>query len=173
MQRFICVRTAAIAPRPLHFPPTKPANPHMGQVWQDVPRKAPAFLTWPASPSPTRAELRAGGMRLFVEGLKRARAYMFAPGLGPLFVRSLAGSSIIRIASMLASFAVGVQLARGLGVSGYGYYGLALSIITMGAIPGELGLSRLVTREVSTATVRGDDAELFAIIRWADRTCWT
>ena len=110
---------------------------------------------------------------MFAEGLKRARAYMFAPGLGPLFVRSLAGSSVVRIASMLASFAVGVQLARGLGVSGYGYYGLALSIVTIGAIPGELGLSRLVTREVSTAAARGDDAGLFAVIRWADRTCWT
>ena len=73
---------------------------------------------------------------------------------------------------MLASFLVGIQLARGLGVQGYGYYGLALSIVTIASIPGELGLPRLVNREVAIAAAKDDLATLFGVLRWADRTCW-
>lgn len=107
-----------------------------------------------------------------MQRLNRFRTYLAAPGLGPLFVRSVAGSGAIRIASMLASFGVGVQLARGLGVEGYGYYGLALSVITIAGIPGELGLSKLVTRETSAAAARNDQTALPGIISWASRTCW-
>jgi O-antigen/teichoic acid export membrane protein len=69
---------------------------------------------------------------------------------------------------MVAAFAVGVQLARGLGVSGYGYYGIALSVITLCGIPGELGIPRLVTREVAAALVRKDYPHLFGVLRWGD-----
>lgn len=110
---------------------------------------------------------------MLLERFNRARAYLLAPGLGPLFVRSLAGSSVVRILAMLATFGVGVQLARGLGVQGYGYYGLALSIVTIAGIPGELGLSKLVMREVSTANARGDDAALFGVLGWAKKVCWS
>ena len=75
------------------------------------------------------------------------------------------------MASMVASFGVGVQLARGLGVEGYGYYGIALSVITLAGIPGELGLAKLVTREVSIAAGRDETPTLFGILRWADRVC--
>lgn len=93
-------------------------------------------------------------------------------GLRPLLVRAFAGSAMVRIAAMLASFGVGVQLARGLGVEGYGYYGLALAIITIASIPSELGLSRLVTREVATAAADNNYPALFGVLRWAEQTCW-
>jgi O-antigen/teichoic acid export membrane protein len=109
---------------------------------------------------------------MLLDRLRRARAYIFSPGLGPLFVRSLAGSSVVRIASVLATFGVGVQLARELGVQGYGYYALALSIVTIAGIPAELGLSNLVTREVSGAFVRHDYPALFGVLKWANSTCW-
>lgn len=70
---------------------------------------------------------------------------------------------------MAASFFVGVQLAHMLGVSGYGYYGLALSIVTIASIPGELGISRLVTREVAASAAAADAAELFGVLRWGTR----
>jgi O-antigen/teichoic acid export membrane protein len=70
---------------------------------------------------------------------------------------------------MAASFLVGVQLAHMLGVGGYGYYGLALSIVTIASIPGELGISRLVTREVAASTAAGNHAQLFAVLRWGTR----
>jgi O-antigen/teichoic acid export membrane protein len=69
---------------------------------------------------------------------------------------------------MAAGFAVGVQLARYLGVSGYGYYGMALSVVTLCGIPGEMGLPRLVTREVAAASVRNDLPHLYGVIRWGD-----
>jgi O-antigen/teichoic acid export membrane protein len=90
-------------------------------------------------------------------------------GLGSILLRGLAGTGAVRIASMALSFAVGVQLARRLGVSGYGYYGIALSVITICGIPGELGLPRLITREVAAAAVRHDNAHIFGVLRWADR----
>lgn len=77
---------------------------------------------------------------------------------------------MVRIAAMVASFAVGVQLARGLGVQGYGYYSMALSIITIAGIPSELGMSRLVTREVAASHGQDDFARLFGVLRWADLT---
>lgn len=69
---------------------------------------------------------------------------------------------------MAASFAVGVLLARGLGVKGYGYYGLALSVITIAGIPGEMGLPRLVTREVAAAPARDGDGHILGVISWAN-----
>lgn len=102
--------------------------------------------------------------------MQRGLSYVLGAGLGPFLLRAVAGSGGVRIAAMLASFAVGVQLARGLGVEGYGYYGLALSVVTLAAIPGEMGLPRLVTREVAAAEARNDFPSLFGILRWADST---
>lgn len=82
----------------------------------------------------------------------------------------MTGSGAVRISAMIAGFAVGVQLARGLGVSGYGYYGLALAIVTLAAIPAEMGLPRLVTREVAAAAARDDLPHLFGVLRWANAT---
>lgn len=71
---------------------------------------------------------------------------------------------------MGASFAVGVLLARILGVQGYGYYGVALAALTVAGIPGELGVPRLLTREVAAAEKHGDLAQLFGVLKWADST---
>ncbi|MES2119076.1 MAG: flippase [Pseudomonadota bacterium] len=102
--------------------------------------------------------------------ISTAHAYVRGEGLGPLLIRSIAGTGVVRLGAMAASFVVGVQLARMLGVEGYGYYGLALSIITIAGIPGELGLPRLVTREVAGASARDDLPQLFGVLRWARRT---
>jgi O-antigen/teichoic acid export membrane protein len=105
--------------------------------------------------------------------LSRGRDYVRGEGLGPLLVRSVGGSAAVRLGSMAASFAVGVQLARMLGVTGYGYYGLALSIITIASIPGELGVPLLVTREVAASSTSGDPARLFGVLRWATQVAGT
>lgn len=70
---------------------------------------------------------------------------------------------------MFASFAAGVLLARALGVQGYGYYSIAFAVISIAAIPGELGLPFVVTREVAAASAKEDHARLFGMLRWADR----
>ena len=54
--------------------------------------------------------------------IRTARAYWTGEGLGSFFVRSVAGTGAVQLAGMAVGFLVGVQLARGLGVTGYGYY---------------------------------------------------
>ena len=105
------------------------------------------------------------------ERISRARTYVTGQGLGPFLVRSVAGSGAVQLAGMVLTFLVGVQLARGLGVTGYGYYGIAMAVITLATIPGTFGIPKLVTREVAAAQSRKDPALMFGVIQWADRLC--
>jgi O-antigen/teichoic acid export membrane protein len=84
----------------------------------------------------------------------------------------MAGSGAVQIAAMGFTFLVGIQLARALGVSGYGYYGIAMAIITIATIPSALGMPKLVTREVAAADARGDLDGMVGVLRWADRMSW-
>ncbi len=101
-----------------------------------------------------------------------ARAYLSADGLGPFLVRALAGSGAVQLVGMGFTFLTGVMLARGLGVRGYGYYGMAMAIITIATLPGAMGLPKLVVREVAAGDARGDPAAMLGVLRWADRTSW-
>lgn len=89
---------------------------------------------------------------------------------GNRMTRLLAGSTGLRFVGMLFGFLVGVQLARGLGPEGYGIYGLALSVISMLAIPAEFGVPPLVTREVAAAHVRQQWPAVWSVLLWAVRT---
>jgi O-antigen/teichoic acid export membrane protein len=101
--------------------------------------------------------------------MSRLRSYVAGAGLGPFMIRAAMGSSAIQAAGMLLTFLVGIQLARGLGASGYGHYGIAMAVIAIASIPGEFGLPKLVTREVASASASGDQSRLAGVIRWADR----
>lgn len=105
-------------------------------------------------------------MRARIDNLKRKA---LGAGLGGFLVRAMAGSGAVQAAGMLATFLVGVQLARGLGVQGYGQYGIAMAVIALVSIPGEFGIPKLVTREVAAASARGDLPRLFGVLRWAKR----
>ena len=89
--------------------------------------------------------------------------------MGAFLIRSLAGTGAVRISAMIASFAVGVQLARGLGVDGYGYYGIALAVVTIGGIPSQLGIPKVVTREIAAA--KNDYSQIFGVLCWGRRVC--
>jgi O-antigen/teichoic acid export membrane protein len=102
--------------------------------------------------------------------IKHFRGYLALDGLGPTLVRAMAGSAGIRIVGMAFGFLVGIQLARGLGAAGYGVYGVAMSIISLIAIPTEFGLPQLVTREVSAAQTRNDSLLIRGVFQWANRT---
>lgn len=99
----------------------------------------------------------------------KLRKYVGASGLGPFLIRSTAGSGAVQISGMLLTFLVGVQLARGLGVEGYGIYGIAMAIISLASVPGEYGLPRLVTRDVAAAAAGDERTKMFSVLRWADR----
>ena len=108
---------------------------------------------------------------VILQRLHALRGYLLGHGLGPFVIRSVAGTGAVQLAGMFFTFLVGVQLARGLGVRGYGYYALAFSIITIAGIPAQMGLSRLVTREVATSAAASDWPRLFGVLHWADRIC--
>lgn len=101
--------------------------------------------------------------------IQRSRKYLTGPGLGPLLIKSVVGSSGLRIAGIFFSFLVGVQLARGLGVEDYGIYGLAMSIIALLTVPTEFGLPQLLTREVAVAQVAKDWGRLRGILQWSNK----
>lgn len=102
--------------------------------------------------------------------LKRSPPYLTRNGDVAELVRSLMHSAGLRVIGMGFGFLVGVQLARSLGASGYGVYGLAMSILSMVAIPAEFGLPQLLTREVAAAHQRGDRVAIGLLLRWAVRT---
>ena len=69
--------------------------------------------------------------------------------------------------AMGLGFMIGVQLARGLGPSGYGMYGIAMSVISLMMIPLEFGIPQLVTREVAATPPGGIRST--AILTWSWR----
>lgn len=101
--------------------------------------------------------------------IQRSRKYLAGGGLGPLLIKTVIGSAGLRIAGMFFSFLVGVQLARGLGVEGYGVYGLAMAIITLLTVPTEFGLPQLLTREVAAAQIAKDWGRLCGILKWSGK----
>tara|TARA_B110000211_G_C14093313_1_gene560844 strand:- start:11160 stop:12473 length:1314 start_codon:yes stop_codon:yes gene_type:complete len=76
------------------------------------------------------------------------------------------GTASIRFIGLLLGFLIGVQLARYLGVENYGVYSTVMSIISILMIPTEMGLPRLLTREVAR-DLTADKNEAIAIFRWA------
>lgn len=101
--------------------------------------------------------------------LQRARHFYSGPGRSSALVRAIIGSTGLRFVGMGFGFLVGVQLARGLGPSGYGVYGLAMSIIALLMVPTEFGLPQLITREVAAAQSSGDGSLLPRLLRWSAR----
>lgn len=86
--------------------------------------------------------------------------------LGRRLAMATITSGVVWAAGTLATFCVGVVLARQLGASGYGIYGTALALVTLLAVPAQLGLPLLATREVSAARVRGRADEVAALAWW-------
>jgi O-antigen/teichoic acid export membrane protein len=102
---------------------------------------------------------------------RRARSLATGTGLGPILVRAVAGSGAVQFAAMAATFLVGIQLARGLGVEGYGQYGIAMAVISLASIPGEFGIPKLMIREASSAVAHKDWSHFASVLRWCDATC--
>lgn len=85
---------------------------------------------------------------------------------GPSLVVSSVWSLLLRIAGMAVTFVVGVQLARYLGPSGFGIYGVVIAIMMLLNSAAQLGLPTLSTRETAVAWSRGNWPRLRGVIRW-------
>jgi O-antigen/teichoic acid export membrane protein len=85
--------------------------------------------------------------------------------LGRRLTVATVASGAIWGAGTLATFAIGVVLARRLGPEGYGAYGSAIAIVSLLSVPAQLGLPLLATREVSAAAVTGRSRDI-AVLGW-------
>lgn len=69
-------------------------------------------------------------------------------------VRGVIGTTGLRTIEKVLALFIAISLARLLGPEGYGYYAYATSLIALIAVPGQLGLPQLLTREISAGHVR-------------------
>lgn len=88
-------------------------------------------------------------------------------GLARQLVEITLGSAGVRVAGMLVSFLVGVQLARYLGPSGYGVYGFVIAAVTIASVVATLGVSPATTREATFAIARREWATLNGLLIWS------
>lgn len=101
--------------------------------------------------------------------IARIRHQLSLPGLGPMLIKAVTGSAGLRLVGMFFGFLVGVQLARGLGASGYGVYGTVMALVTVLMIPTEFGVPILVMREVAASKAKDGRGAAAAIVQWANR----
>lgn len=94
---------------------------------------------------------------------------MSVRSLSQEFLRALGGSAGIYVFGTGMAFLVGVQLARGLGVAGYGLYGSAMAAASFGATIAAGGLQVQMTRDLSAYRAQGDDAGAARLIAWSLR----
>ncbi|MBX3504012.1 MAG: flippase [Parvibaculum sp.] len=88
-------------------------------------------------------------------------------GLRALLLRGGVGSMAVKIASVGLAFGVSVALARLLGPAGYGVYSFALAVLTIVALPVQVGLPQLVVRETAKAQADADWPLMRGLWRWA------
>ncbi len=80
------------------------------------------------------------------------------------FIVSGAWSLVLRIAGLVAGFALGVVLARVLGPAEFGIYGLVTTVSLLAVTVAQLGTPQLAVRELSVRSARGDWAGVKAIL---------
>ncbi|MDN5851202.1 MAG: polysaccharide biosynthesis C-terminal domain-containing protein [Nitrococcus sp.] len=74
---------------------------------------------------------------------------------------------LIKIASTLLALVLAIVLARTLGPEGYGIYAYIFAIVSVVAIPAQLGLPHLVVRETAKAQSTENWGAMKGIWRWA------
>lgn len=84
-------------------------------------------------------------------------------------LRLMAGSSMIRVASIGLTLLTSVLLARILGPAELGYYSFALSVILVVGLPVHMGLPVLVLRETARGEASMNWRQVKGLWRWAGR----
>ena len=73
----------------------------------------------------------------------------------------------LRIFTILATFGISILLSRTLRASGYGVYAYAIGWVQVLALPGLLGMERLVVRHAAAYRQSGEWGLLRGLMRWA------
>lgn len=95
---------------------------------------------------------------------KRGR---FGGGLAAKLVKGGVGGAVVKVGSALLGFGVSIALARTLGADGFGFYTLALALVSVLAIPIQLGLPALIVRETARAFAASNWLLVRGLWRWA------
>jgi O-antigen/teichoic acid export membrane protein len=90
-----------------------------------------------------------------------------APAAGRTLARNTVATVLLRLAASAMSFGIGVLAARLAGVSQYGGYSYAMSIVAVGTVVATIGLDRLVVRAIATQRGEAKRGELHGFLRWA------
>ncbi|MBV0913481.1 lipopolysaccharide biosynthesis protein [Anianabacter salinae] len=96
----------------------------------------------------------------------RLRSLVLGRNLAGVLIRAVLGSAGVRLLGMAATFLVGVQLARALGPDGFGVYGTVMAIVLLLAVPAQLALPQLLTRELASSGTPAYRARARASLTW-------
>jgi len=89
--------------------------------------------------------------------------------LANALLKSAAGVAAIRVAGMIAGFALTLVLSRWLGAEGVGTYAYVVTVLTLVAVPVSNGWSTLLLRTASKAPAIGGWDKVKGLIRWGVR----
>ena len=103
--------------------------------------------------------------RLFVR--KALAAIRSGEGLRGELLRGGIGSISVKVGATFIALGLALVLTRTLGVEQYGVYSVVRALVTVMAIPAQMGLPNLVVRETAGARVRGNWALIRGLWRWA------
>ena len=78
-------------------------------------------------------------------------------------------SLALRVLGLLASFLIGIVLARALGPADYGIYGLVTTLVALAMTAGTLGTPQLAVRDLAVVAAKGESAAVASKIRRFDR----
>ncbi|WP_185827581.1 flippase [Halomonas nitroreducens] len=107
-----------------------------------------------------------------VLSIRHLRAKFHGNGLKAQLFRGGAGSAVVKVGHTFLAFIVATLLARSLGAGAYGTYSFAYALVSLMAIPAQLGIPQLVMRETAKAHACGQWELLRGLWRWSTLAVW-
>ncbi|MDI5890287.1 flippase [Halomonas rhizosphaerae] len=104
--------------------------------------------------------------------ITKLRGHLQGGGLKAQLLRGGIGSIAVKIAHTGLAFLLAVLLARTLGPEGYGIYSFAFALVSLMAVPSQLGLPELMVRETAKAQAHEQWGLLRGLWRWSSLTVW-
>jgi len=95
-----------------------------------------------------------------------------AASLRGRLIRGGLGSLALKLGSTALGFLLAILLARTLGPEGYGVYAFVFAIVSLLAIPTQLGLPQLVVRETAKAQAAEQWGLMRGLWRWSTLAVW-